>query len=51
MIEYWEDLEKLVEVLLDKEVLFKFDVECLLGKCLSEVEDDLESGFDDYIVG
>jgi cell division protease FtsH len=51
LTEHREDLEKLAEVLLDKEVLLKSDVERLLGKRPSEAEDDPESGFDDHIAG
>jgi cell division protease FtsH len=51
LTEHREDLEKLAQILLDKEVLLKSDVERLLGKRPSEAEDDPESGFDDHIAG
>ncbi|MEQ8706670.1 MAG: ATP-dependent zinc metalloprotease FtsH [Phaeodactylibacter sp.] len=51
LTEHRDDLEKLAEILLDKEVLLKSDVERLLGKRSSEAEDDPESGFDDHIAG
>ncbi|MBV6653309.1 MAG: ATP-dependent zinc metalloprotease FtsH [Mameliella sp.] len=51
LTDHREDLEKLAQVLLDKEVLLKSDVERILGKRPSESEGDPESGFDDHIAG
>lgn len=51
LTEHRDDLEKLSQILLDKEVLLKSDVERLLGKRPSEAQDDPESGFDDHIAG